>query len=271
MKTHKKGKDMAIYVVKRGDTFFRIAARFGVSGDELTRLNPQIRNINLIRVGEEITVPDSATGQPEPLPLEPVASPTSTESGPMGITVEVIGRKIVEKATQFVNLSETHQNATWDNPDTVGEDPEGHALRRMMEECGWQAGWAYCAAFCEAMWRAAYRELGAPESLQRDIAQKLTPSVMGSFNNWGAERMTRMPLPGAIFFMQKSDTGFGHAGLVVKSTASLMATIEGNTMPDPTDAAMDREGDGVFRRTRSLDFTRKRGLWLRGCLNPIPF
>lgn len=262
---------MAIYVVKRGDTFFRIAARFGVSGDDLTRLNPQIRNINLIRIGEELTVPDSETGQEAPLPPEPVAPLIPMEPGPMGMTVEVIGRKIVEIATQFVNLYETHQNATWDNPDTMGEDPEGHALRRMMEECGWQAGWAYCAAFCEAIWRAAYRELGLPESLQREMAQKLTPSVMGSFNNWGAERMTRTPLPGAIFFMQKGETDFGHAGIVVKSTAGIMATIEGNTMPDPTDAAMDREGDGVFRRTRSLDFIRKRGLWLRGCLNPILF
>ncbi len=262
---------MAIYVVKRGDTFFRIAAKFSVSGDELTRLNPQISDINLIRVGEGITVPESASEQPEQHPFEQEAPSSFTESGPMGMTVELIGRKIVEIATQFVNLFETHQNSTWDNPMTMGEDPEGYALRRMMEECGWQAGWAYCAAFCEAMWRTAYRELEAPGSLQREIAQKLTPSVVGSFNNWGVERMTRTPLPGAIFFMQKGDTGSGHAGIVAKSTAGVIATIEGNTMPDPTDAAMDREGDGVFRRSRSLEFTWKSGLWLRGCLNPIPF
>ena len=54
---------------------------------------------------------------------------------------------------------------------------------------------------------------------------------------------TCTPLPSAIFFMQKGDTGFRHAGIVAKSTPGVIATIEGNTMPDPTDAAMDREGD----------------------------
>lgn len=262
---------MAFYVVKRGDTFFRIAAKYSISTDELAGLNPRIHDINLIRVGEEITVPVGVTTQPESIPTDTDVPPSPDESGTAGVTAAVVGNKIVETAAHFVNLYETRQNAVWDNPDTAGEDPEGDALRRMMEACGWQAGWPYCAAFCEAMWHTVYQELGAPEPLRKEIAQKLTPSVMKSFNNWGEERTTHTPLRGAIFFMQKGDSGYGHAGIVVKSTGSVISTIEGNTMPDPTDAAMDREGDGVFRRTRSLDFTRKSGLWLRGFLNPIPF
>ncbi|MCU0588671.1 MAG: hypothetical protein MUF52_11020 [Syntrophobacteraceae bacterium] len=185
------------------------------------------------------------------------------------MTSEAIGGEIISVATRFLNLYEVKSNELWDNPDTAGVDPEGHELNRMMKECGWQPGWPYCAAFCEAVWRAAYRNLGAPASLIKEIAEKLTPSVMQSFNNWGSSRISRQPLPGSIFFMQKGKSGKGHAGLVVKPGTTHFASIEGNTSPDPKDAEADREGDGIFRRTRSLDFSPKTGLWLRGFLNPI--
>lgn len=46
-----------IYVVQRGDTLRKIAARFETSVDELLRLNPNIKNRNLIYVGQKIVVP----------------------------------------------------------------------------------------------------------------------------------------------------------------------------------------------------------------------
>ena len=115
----------------------------------------------------------------------------------MSTTIDVIGNKIVAVATTFLNLYETQSNAAWDNPETIGSDPQAIVLRLMMEQCGWQGGWPYCAAFCEAVWRTAYKELGAPEAVSQDIAAKLTPSVMQSFHNW-APRITRDPLPGSI-------------------------------------------------------------------------
>ncbi len=45
------------YVVASGDTLSRIAARNGVSLTALLRANPQIKNINRIRVGNVITIP----------------------------------------------------------------------------------------------------------------------------------------------------------------------------------------------------------------------
>ena len=188
----------------------------------------------------------------------------------MSTTIEIIGNDIIRIATRFVNLYETDSNAAWDDPGTVGSDPQATELRRLMEQCGWHAGWAYCAAFCEAVWRTAYTDLQAPTPIIQEIAAKLTPSVMQSFHHWGS-RVTRVPLPGSVFFMQLGATGNGHAGIVVKATETRFATIEGNTSPDPNDAEADREGDGVFKRTRSLDFTQRSGLWLRGFLNPIPF
>lgn len=46
-----------IYVVQRGDTLRKIATRYETSVDELLRLNPNIKNRNLIYVGQKIVVP----------------------------------------------------------------------------------------------------------------------------------------------------------------------------------------------------------------------
>jgi hypothetical protein len=186
-------------------------------------------------------------------------------------TSDAAGAEILRVAGRFLGLYESAQNAAWDNPATAGEDPEAKELAHLMEECGWQKGWAYCAAFCEAVWRRAYSNLGAPGILIDDIARRLTPSVMQSLENWGHE-VTMTPVPGAIFFMQMGTTWKGHCGIVVRVDGERMSTIEGNTSPDPVTAAMDREGDGIFRRTRSLSFTpRPSSLWMRGFLPPLAF
>jgi hypothetical protein len=182
-----------------------------------------------------------------------------------------IGQEIIQVALQFVNLHEVKSNAKWDNPDDDQADELGAQLLKMMQETGWQTGWPYCAAFCEAVWRTAYKNLDAPKNVIKEIATKLTPSVMGSYKNWQSH-IKREAQPGAIFFMQKGDSGNGHAGIIVKPGVVWFSSIEGNTSPDPQSAEQDREGDGIFKRSRKMDFTRKSSaLWLRGFLNPIKF
>ena len=44
------------YTVVRGDTLWALAGRYGISLAELVALNPQIKNPNLIRAGEEVRV-----------------------------------------------------------------------------------------------------------------------------------------------------------------------------------------------------------------------
>lgn len=51
------GGATGIYVVQRGDTLRKIAERYETSVDELLRLNPNIKNRNLIYVGQKIVVP----------------------------------------------------------------------------------------------------------------------------------------------------------------------------------------------------------------------
>ncbi len=44
------------HLVKPGDTFWSIARRYGLPLEELAARNPQIRNPNLIRVGEKVRI-----------------------------------------------------------------------------------------------------------------------------------------------------------------------------------------------------------------------
>jgi LysM repeat protein len=45
------------YTVQKGDTMKKIAERLGISLDALVKANPQVTNINLIYVGQQLTVP----------------------------------------------------------------------------------------------------------------------------------------------------------------------------------------------------------------------
>lgn len=49
-------EDAAYHRVVKGDTLWDLALRYGLSLAELIALNPQIKNPNLIRVGEEVRV-----------------------------------------------------------------------------------------------------------------------------------------------------------------------------------------------------------------------
>ncbi len=48
---------MNVYVVKQGDTLWKIAQRFGVPVDALITANPQLSNPNVLNVGQQINVP----------------------------------------------------------------------------------------------------------------------------------------------------------------------------------------------------------------------
>jgi LysM repeat protein len=48
---------LRVYIVRRGDTFFKIARRFGLTTTQLRYYNPQVTNINRIYVGQRLYVP----------------------------------------------------------------------------------------------------------------------------------------------------------------------------------------------------------------------
>lgn len=47
-----------VYTVVSGDTLRKIAARFDTTVDEILKINPQIKNANLIYPGDKINIPD---------------------------------------------------------------------------------------------------------------------------------------------------------------------------------------------------------------------
>lgn len=62
-----KVPEHGVYVVQPGDTLGKIADQVDATMDEILEANPSIKNPNLIRVGQEITIP----GEAEPKPTKP--------------------------------------------------------------------------------------------------------------------------------------------------------------------------------------------------------
>jgi hypothetical protein len=180
-----------------------------------------------------------------------------------------INEQIIAAARHFVGLIETKSNAEWDDPATPGIDARARELRAVLISTGWQPGWAYCAAFVEGIWTMVYAA-ARPEKLLQ-VKRLLTASVMQSYENCqSAGLISRVPVPGAIMFMQNGKSWTGHAGIVVKTDGQRVINVEGNTSASAGSVNADREGDGVFdEKQRRIDFTPRPGLWLRGFLNPI--
>ena len=50
-------KEQAVYMVRKGDTLWGIAKRYGVALTALIAANPQIKNPNLIYPGDRVNIP----------------------------------------------------------------------------------------------------------------------------------------------------------------------------------------------------------------------
>ena len=117
----------------------------------------------------------------------------------------------------------------------VGLDPAG--------------GYSWCQAFVYWCFAQAAAQLGAANPCVR---------TAGVLDHWArsplADRVyaqaagddPRLVRPGAVFIIDHGG-GKGHAGLVTQVVSGAVATIEGNT-----NQAGSREGDGVYRHTRSI-------------------
>lgn len=175
------------------------------------------------------------------LPVPPVKPDTS-----------VLVKLILQVAGNFVGLAEVRQNTTWRDPSGRGR---GEQFPAFLRSVGWSAPDAYCAAFAKAVFRGA----GAS-------VEGMSLGSVESFEN--LRRLGRTvgePAAGCAFFMQHGSSDKGHAGIVTgPARDGVFPTIEGNT-----DALGTREGDGVYAKTRRLDFTRGPGLHLLGFGVPL--
>lgn len=175
--------------------------------------------------------------------------------------------KIISIAKQYVGLKECEPNAKWTSKSIPECDILSAQLCESMESAGWQKGWPYCMAFVKAVYLEAFKD----EPLKKQLIKNLlTPSVMTSYQFCKKQGyFSKTPIPGSIFIMQKAGGGTGHAGIVESIDGKILHTIEGNTSPSPTSAEADRNGDGIYSKTRKLDFTVTSGLHLIGFINLI--
>lgn len=178
-----------------------------------------------------------------------------------------VGARVIVAASRYVGLTEVRSNAKWDMTSTDGPDPVAEELRAEMLRTGWQLGWPYCMAFCEVAWRAAYqgrKELDV-------IKPMLTAGCLVSWRN--AQRLgwtSNVPQIGAIGVMRKGDTEFGHAFLVRAVQRQMLFTVEGNTsISGALNVEADRNGDGVYVKSRQLVFKPSAGLHLLGFILPM--
>ena len=74
------------YVVQAGDTLSGIAARFGISVDDLAQANGLV-NRNLIMVGQTLRIPDGGAAAPAPAPVIAAAA----SSPPTRLVIPAIG------------------------------------------------------------------------------------------------------------------------------------------------------------------------------------
>lgn len=87
------------YTVKAGDTLYGIANKFKVSVAQLVSVN-KIKNSNIIRVGQVLTIP----GKPSPKPTPPPATQTKYTVKP-GDTLYSIARKYNVTVAQLVSTN----------------------------------------------------------------------------------------------------------------------------------------------------------------------
>ncbi len=71
---------MKTYTVKSGDTLSQIAQRHDLTLEELRSANPQVKNVNLIQVGQTINIPDSDAGASPSTSAVPTPPITPTDS-----------------------------------------------------------------------------------------------------------------------------------------------------------------------------------------------
>ena len=66
------------YVIKRGDTMRKIAAKFNTSVEAIMAVNPTIKDASKIQAGQRILIPPPTPAAAEPTTAPPASAPPTT-------------------------------------------------------------------------------------------------------------------------------------------------------------------------------------------------
>lgn len=107
-------------------------------------------------------------------------------------------------------------------------------------------GYSWCAAFVYWCYQQAAVALNRTNPL---------PDTAGVLNHWNithGKKITHDSINAGDIFIMDFGKGLGHTGIVSQIRGLRVETVEGNTSADPSYAGEDREGNGVFERSRKI-------------------
>lgn len=172
-----------------------------------------------------------------------------------------INEQIIETAQKYIGQKELQGNSGF----------EDSAFWFKMEAVGFDPGEAWCALFTELVWRESYGVLDS--TFDPELNKLFSDSAVTTYNNFkkAGWKVDQTPEVGAIFIWQMYKNGLqhwsGHAAVMIEKPLPMkehIITIEGNTNVEG-----QREGIGVFEKTRVLDFEpRNYGLVAKGFIHP---
>jgi LysM repeat protein len=118
------------HTVRLGDTLSGIATQAGVSVSGVEAANPQIKNPNIITVGELVNVPDGHSGPtsstPAPTPAPAAASaPTSPTTAPASSATVPASSATVPASSGSAAPSTFQQCVAWRESSNTPTDPDG--------------------------------------------------------------------------------------------------------------------------------------------------
>ncbi len=138
----------------------------------------------------------------------------------------------------------------------VGGPNKGADVERFQKTVdGKASGEPWCLCFVQFCVREVDRQYAVKNPKQSAVTTWIFPTehCMTMFNKTHAEARLDKPEPGCLvvwgWFKDGKATGSGHVGIVTEVVGDAIHTIEGNTGDG---AGINREGDGVYKRVRSL-------------------
>ena len=142
---------------------------------------------------------------------------------------------LLAEATKWIGTKETSPNG-------------GKTVEMFQSVIGIAQGESWCFSFVQYCLKEVDKKCGS----QTWVPQ--TEHVMTGWDRSRGAAKLPLPEPGCLVVWQKHDsrgkpTISGHIGIVVSVNKGSIVTIEGNTSDGVT---VNRDGDGVYKRTRTL-------------------
>lgn len=123
---------------------------------------------------------------------------------------------------------------------------DGKEVEEYLKNVGLPAGYPWCAAFVYWCFEKASVALVVPNPVTR------TGGVLDHWAKTKGKKLHGLDCNAGDIFIMDFGSGKGHTGIVTAVRGTKVLTIEGNTSADPSYAELDREGNGVFERIRSI-------------------